>query len=256
MVYSSFASLSGKVFALRHSSADEGDRTRQHSDILQSVQRVKTAISTVKSQHANAVDAQDFSEYLHISRVFEIEILCQKQEWDRLLGVLHERDPVPPSLETFEAIADVLWAEESCPVNVLYAALEAILRSCLDDGSLSVEKFARWLRAICSILLSRNSQVDRTKAISYVEQALTVMEGQSDSAEPSESYPLDESHWLMSTSYNTGVECLAASCLDEAKRWFEAATVVCRFVPDGQRHAEKISDTYRHLLEQYGSVQQ
>ena len=29
--------------------------------------------------------------------------------------------------------------------------------------------------------------------------------------------------------------------LDEAKRWFEASTVICRFVPDGHLRAEKVS---------------
>jgi hypothetical protein len=28
--------------------------------------------------------------------------------------------------------------------------------------------------------------------------------------------------------------------LDEAKRWFEASTVICRFVPEGQERAEKV----------------
>ncbi len=42
--------------------------------------------------------------------------------------------------------------------------------------SLSVEKFARWLRAISTILLARNSTSDRTKAVGYVEQAVAVLE--------------------------------------------------------------------------------
>jgi hypothetical protein len=41
---------------------------------------------------------------------------------------------------------------------------------------LSVEKFARWLRAICTILLARNTTPDRLKAISYIEQAIVVLE--------------------------------------------------------------------------------
>ena len=70
--------------------------------------------------------------------------------------------------------------------------------------------------------------------------------------------------------------------LDEAKRWFEASTVICRFVPGGKECAEKvrqicpfvyqwrsplilgtvtdetwadpfkISETYTHLLSRYG----
>jgi hypothetical protein len=31
----------------------------------------------------------------------------------------------------------------------------------------------------------------------------------------------------------------SASIFDEAKRWFEAATVICRFVPEGRQRAEK-----------------
>jgi hypothetical protein len=71
---------------------------------------------------------------------------------------------------------------------------------------------------------------------------------------------VDERQWLLATSYNTGAECLqsaalgfvivlrvlislifdSASMLDEAKRWFEASTVICRFVPNGKDRAEKV----------------
>jgi len=62
---------------------------------------------------------------------------------------------------------------------------------------------------------------------------------------------MDERQWLLGTSYNTGIECLHASQLDEAKRWFESSTVLCKFVPDGQERAEKISETYTQLLARY-----
>jgi hypothetical protein len=42
--------------------------------------------------------------------------------------------------------------------------------------ALSVERFSRWLRVICTIILARNTAADRTKAVGYVEQALTVIE--------------------------------------------------------------------------------
>jgi len=72
-------------------------------------------------------------------------------------------------------------------------------------------------------------------------------------------YPMDERQWLLGTSYNTGIECLqfvpflvvnseiflkftfhSASLLDEARRWFESSTVICKFVPDGKNRAEKV----------------
>jgi hypothetical protein len=49
-----------------------------------------------------------------------------------------------------------------------------------------VEKFARWLRIVCTLLLSRNNDADRAKAVAYVEQAATVM---ADHAGESEDVP-------------------------------------------------------------------
>lgn len=62
-----------------------------------------------------------------------------------------------------------------------HAVWQAILRASLQHSSFSVEKFSRWLRTICTISLSRNTEADRTKAIGYIEQALTVIEDHSES---------------------------------------------------------------------------
>lgn len=76
---------------------------------------------------------------------------------------LEARPNKPPQL---------LLSEHSCPLVLL----QAILHASLDRSALSVEKFARWLRAICTILLARNTAPDRLKAIGYIEQAITVLE--------------------------------------------------------------------------------
>lgn len=51
---------------------------------------------------------------------------------------------------------------------------QSILRASLDHNSLSIDKFSRWLRALCTIMIARN---DRLKAIGYVEQAVGVIKG-------------------------------------------------------------------------------
>lgn len=90
-----------------------------------------------------------------------------------------------------------------------------------------MEKFSRWLRAICTILLSKNSASDRAKALGYVEQAVAVLEDYANDSRDenvsslfgqpierteggvlSQVYPMDERQWLLGTSYNTGIECL------------------------------------------------
>lgn len=50
-----------------------------------------------------------------------------------------------------------------------------MLRSSLDTKHISIEKFSRWLRALCTILLARNKQQDRANALSFIEQAVEVI---------------------------------------------------------------------------------
>ncbi|KAK0197894.1 hypothetical protein F5146DRAFT_1099840 [Armillaria mellea] len=170
--------------------------------------------------------------FLHTLRVFEVEMLVRLGEWEavgRVVGDTVKAGPLAAS--TYEAIADILWVSKDCPIN-----------STLDHSSLSIDKFSRWLRALCTIMIARN---DRLKAVGYVEQAVGVIEGSVGSDEP---YPMDERFWLLSTAYNVGFECLESdflflsSAFDEAKRWFESSTVICRYVPGGKERAEKVSD--------------
>lgn len=55
---------------------------------------------------------------------------------------------------------------------------QSILHASLEHNALSLEKFSRWLRAICTILLSRDSNADRPRAIGFVEQAISVLKEQ------------------------------------------------------------------------------
>ncbi|KAJ8703329.1 sporulation-specific protein 22, variant 2 [Pleurotus ostreatus] len=253
LLNASFSALCGRVFATRAKAASEG-AADDFRTVASDINICKTTINSVmnKKKIVAVDDVRRVKYFLHILRIFQSESLANLKEWDELLEVIAEiTESDELAVETYEAIADILWTDKDCPVNVLYAALEAILHASLNHGSLSVEKFARWLRAICTIILSRNTIADRAKAIGYVEQAATVMEEHQAGEDP---YPMDERQWLLSTSYNTGIECLHASSLDEAKRWFESATVVCRFVPDGRSLANKISETYAHLLARYSET--
>ncbi|KAF8867919.1 hypothetical protein BD779DRAFT_1685070 [Infundibulicybe gibba] len=271
LINASFSAVAGRVFAARDIMVSTGttDEVR--------LRAIAAEIRSCKARTTNIMNKNIFGEgdihrteyFVHTLRVFEAELLAQLKDWDGLSQVIEDVVTSGSMAAcTYEAVADILWIEKDCPINgkmklyfavmfkfgrppttqVLYEALEAILRASLDHNTLSVEKFSRWLRAICTITLARNTPADRVKAIGYVEQAMTVMEGSNESEEP---YPMDERQWLLGTSYNTGAECLHASRLDEAKRWFEASTVICKLVPGGKDCAEKISEAYNHLLARY-----
>ncbi|KAJ7066261.1 meiosis protein SPO22/ZIP4 like-domain-containing protein [Mycena amicta] len=253
LINATFSGVSGRVFAARLSATDGTIAIARLRELSAEVKHARESMLNILQK--NTITQQDdvarVQYFLHVLRVFEAEMLAQLREWDQLSRVVADVvDSGPLAVGTYEAIADILWAEPECPINVLLTGLEAILRASLDRNSLSVEKFSRWLRALCTIMLARNSAADRVKAIGYVEQAVSVIEENS-VGEDSEVYPVEERSWLLGTAYNTGFECLEASMLDEAKRWFETATLLCKFVPGGNERAEKISETYTHLLAQY-----
>ncbi|KAJ7088423.1 meiosis protein SPO22/ZIP4 like-domain-containing protein [Mycena belliarum] len=251
LITAAFSGASARVFAYRSTAAHgahDVSRLRENAAEITTC-KAKILVITEKNKITDPDDVLRVEYFLHVLRVFEAEMLAQLRDWEQLSRVVTDVVASGPlGVGTYEAIVDILWAEPDCPINVLLSGLEAILRASLDQNSLSVDKFSRWLRGICTIMLARNTPPDRSKAIGYVEQALAVMEANN---EGDDAYPLDERQWLLGTAYNTGFECLEASMLDEAKRWFESATVICRFVPGGKERAEKISETYMHLLARY-----
>ncbi|KAJ6568977.1 meiosis protein SPO22/ZIP4 like-domain-containing protein [Mycena capillaripes] len=251
LINASFSGVSGRVFAGRSTTADGtidvGSLRENAAEVKMCKQKILSIME--KKKITDGDDILRVQYFLHVLRVFEAETLAQLKEWDQLSQIVTDVVTSGPlGVGTYEAIADILWAEPDCPINVLLNGLEAILRASLDQNSLSVDKFSRWLRAICTIILARNTPADRLKAIGYVEQAVSVIE---DNCEGDDAYPVEERNWLLGTSYNTGFECLEASMLNEAKRWFESATVICRFVPGGKERAGKISETYMQLLARY-----
>ncbi|KAL0578367.1 sporulation-specific protein 22 [Marasmius crinis-equi] len=257
LVYASFSGASGRVFAAREQMSAEGvtDAARIR-EIAAEIGRCRTRVSEVleADRIADESDALRAQYIVYTLRIFEVEMRVHLKDWDEVLkivGTVVKSGPL--AVGTYEAIADLL-AMGSGRLPLLYTGLEAILHASLDNNALSVEKFSRWLRALCTIILARNASADRLKAIGYVEQAASVMEEHN---EGDEAYPLDERWWLLGTAYNTGLECLEypfpsrASLLDEAKRWFESSTVICKYVPGGIERAEKISETYTRLLARY-----
>jgi len=184
---------------------------------------------------------------IHVILIFEAEQRCLLKDWDGILAAIDQASRSSQMKgSTFEAMADILWVEKDCPTHVLYAALEAILQACLNRNAVSIEKFSRWLRALCTMLLAKNTPSDRVRAAGYIEQAMRAME---ESSQDEDTYPMDERQWLLSTTYNTGVACLPAS--HEAKRWFDMAMAITRYVPDGKERGQKISETCSTLLSQH-----
>jgi len=149
--------------------------------IVQEVVETKERITKLVTENRSIDDvvADRCGSFVHILRVFQVEILCALKDWKRIPPIVEEIGRSDSQgVDTTESIADILWAHKDCPVDVLFSALESILHASLEHKALSLEKFSRWLRAICTILLSRDSGADRPRAIGFVEQAISVLKEQ------------------------------------------------------------------------------
>ncbi|SJL03232.1 uncharacterized protein ARMOST_06583 [Armillaria ostoyae] len=179
LIIASFSGVSGRIFALRQSREPDSE-TNMNARIRDISSEIKICRERVEEIQGKGVitDENDLARvgyFLHTLRVFEVEMLVRLGEWEavgRVVGDTVKAGPLAAS--TYEAIADILWVRKDCPINILYVGLESILRASLDHNSLSIDKFSRWLRALCTIMIARN---DRLKAVGYVEQAVGVIEG-------------------------------------------------------------------------------
>lgn len=61
--------------------------------ILKNTQRAKDAIASVKERvvSSDQPEFQNLDDLLHSIYVFEAEIFCQRQEWDKLMEVITVR---------------------------------------------------------------------------------------------------------------------------------------------------------------------
>ncbi|KAH7103160.1 meiosis protein SPO22/ZIP4 like-domain-containing protein [Auriculariales sp. MPI-PUGE-AT-0066] len=276
LAYASFSAITARVYSARALRNTGTEQIGLQRHIVKDITRFRQHVASLGALSLPTDSGQEerLAAMSQLAVVFEVEALVTLCDWDALPLAINMAAALPQTarLRTYDSIADMVWPLTDCPADVQYASLEvprprtqasrppsnvankplaqAVLRASLDAGSLSVQKFSRWLRAICTWLLIRNAIADRSKALSYIDQSLEVMRDDHEN-----SYPVDEKQWLLATTYNTGLQCHCASHLDESKRWFENAIRLCKFIPGAEDRAQKIADTYRQLLERYGRQQ-
>ncbi|KAF8708275.1 Meiosis protein SPO22/ZIP4 like, partial [Rhizoctonia solani] len=255
ILLSSFTATSGRLFVAR--------RLGSTSQAIELYTRLARDISAFRERANESLadgtfDGNDKLDYMiNIFFTFEIEALCRIQEWQRIRAVVEAATEMECTMSsTLEAMADLLKVKlevtNEIP-EVLYSALEAMLRSSLRSKTISIDKFSRWLRALCTILLSRNRQQDRASALGFIEQAAEVIKDNKDESGDQQVYAHDEREWLLHVTFNTGVERFTVSDIEEAKRWIETATMLAGLVHNSGTVLEKINAVYQQVLAKHGA---
>ncbi|PVG03379.1 hypothetical protein CPB86DRAFT_810987 [Serendipita vermifera] len=250
-IMASFAAISGQLFAIRQSLSSP-EKLEFLRFLLVDLEKLRHLLSSHSTSRSTSVEETVMSSISHLSFIYQIECLAELREWEDLQSCIQGSNyPSDVSIETQEAVADILWSHQGCPVAVLFTCLESILSATTQQGRLSVKKFSRWLRALCTILLSRGKVTDRQKALSYMNQAIDILKTQTEVPDE-DRFPLEEKQWLISTAFNTGVECVSSFQTQEAREWYEVAVILCRFTPGSPQ--EKIQLAYEELLNRHSGV--
>ncbi|KAH9982110.1 hypothetical protein BGW80DRAFT_1247083 [Lactifluus volemus] len=156
IVFSSFAATSARVFALRKLEPQtvNSDKLEFTAHEIQSCgERLR---KTVEKGVISSSNIPRVTQCLGVLLIFETELACRMKEWQVIPKVIQcylnrSRVNPPDYAQSSGLLRSAHWM--------------AILHASLDRNALSVEKFARWLRAICTMLLARNTAPDRLKAI-------------------------------------------------------------------------------------------
>ncbi|KZO99626.1 hypothetical protein CALVIDRAFT_553111 [Calocera viscosa TUFC12733] len=242
-----FIMMSQKVFSAR-GAADGERRLALHLEILQDIAVCKTSLKTARQHSVHGSQEEQLGTMLQTCLVFEVEQLSCVRHWAPIVELIKETSLVPtPTMDALEMIMDILWKNNDCPTDVLYAGLEAILRSSLENTRLPMSKFCRWLRAVCDILLMRGRSSDRQKALQYFKQALELLQLWRECPDFEELYPTDERQWLFSVAYNTGLDDFRHSNVEEGMRWFAVASGLCDYVPNGEEHRKRVNKIQRNV---------
>lgn len=147
LVNASFAAVSGRVFSVREIVVSTGavdvERLRViTADIKTSKDRITDILNKAKTLDEGEGDRIQY--FLHTLRVFETEFLVHLKEWNQISQIVQEIVKSGPlAVDTYEAIADILWVDKDCPVNVLHECLEVLTRhlSSVKGNTLNLRSF-------------------------------------------------------------------------------------------------------------------
>ncbi|KAG0701956.1 meiosis protein SPO22/ZIP4 like-domain-containing protein [Suillus ampliporus] len=123
LVNASFASASGRVMSFRRLLSQTGSiESEKHRELFNEVnQSLQRIVKILRDDKVSQEDLPRLESSLQILRIFIVEAASHLSDWTTVLATIEgssrcDRD----SLETYEAFADTLWEDKSCPMHSKY----------------------------------------------------------------------------------------------------------------------------------------
>ncbi|KAJ9108211.1 hypothetical protein QFC20_003575 [Naganishia adeliensis] len=234
MVRGIHASLCGSVFAAR-AAESEGEREALWQKAQGQLAELKEALEGPHS--AQGKDCAAFRVHAYI---LEVEILGKHRQWDEIQTLLQNIRPETLPIQACEAIADFsFWG--GVPVKVTYALQSLALQIAMKTND-DVFSILRWSRSMIELLIHRKDPGDLPDALAQVQVTRKVVEGHK-----AEVHGSDELEWLLTTTWNQGLEILSLSDpIGQAKSWLETAISFCSLVANGETRLSHMRKVYKN----------
>ncbi|GAA5917135.1 hypothetical protein JCM5296_006593 [Sporobolomyces johnsonii] len=162
------------------------------------------------------------NQLVNASLSLQAEVLVALDDWkglSQLVDVFEEGESSDEaSLRALKIIADKASTSVDCPRNVLCSIYRKTLAVLYSKHALDTPSMALWLRMMIMALLQREPD----EALQYVQNAMQLI-----SNSPCD-YPVEEAAWLISTSWDYGLDAYAASAIEQGRAWCEKAVEIAR----------------------------
>jgi len=120
LINASFSAVSGQAFLVRDTLDNGAVNEDQLRGVAAEIRSCKKSIIDILNRHKVQDEAilTRVQHFIHTLRVFEVEFLARLKQWDELGTIVGEAVTSGPlAIVTYEAIADILWADKDCPIN-------------------------------------------------------------------------------------------------------------------------------------------
>ncbi|BGP18602.1 sporulation-specific protein 22 [Rhodosporidiobolus nylandii] len=205
-----FAALSGKVEAARVSSGAE--QAALYKALAVDADIFIRGLCAALEQNYQVEKANDL---LDAAFAVKVEAQAAVSDWSGLVKLVEDFEDstrvLPVSL--LKLVTDKAVGSSTCPREELCSILRKTLVLLYARQDLEVSSMALWLRMIISALIEREPD----QALDYVKNAAQLIEDR-----PSD-YPAEEVDWLLSTTWDYGVEAYGAHALDAGEKWCDMA---------------------------------
>ncbi|GAA6003965.1 hypothetical protein JCM10207_006489 [Rhodosporidiobolus poonsookiae] len=228
-----FAALSGQAEQARN-----GDGAVQSLQYKELVGQASAFLAGLHAVLAQGQKVEKANALLDAALSVKIEAQAAVGDWKGLSTLVEDFEDSPRTLPVslLKLVVDKATASSTCAGAELRAILRKTLVLLYARKDLDVSSMALWLRMIISALIS--SEPDQ--ALEYVKNAAQLI-----ARDPS-GYPTDEIEWLLSTTWDYGLDAYTASEFDVGKKW-------CSMAGEVAKAANKV-DMMRRLETWHGSL--